>query len=132
MKTTGTTLDAVVVGIGLNVNIAAEDFDSAYRHMATSLREEAGRSFRREVVAFHLCDYLGKWYQRLLCKGFEPIRERWLSLSVLTGRRIEVLFQGKVQEGVVVGIDVDGALLLDDGRGAVKRIIAGDASLMKG
>jgi BirA family transcriptional regulator, biotin operon repressor / biotin---[acetyl-CoA-carboxylase] ligase len=132
MKTTGPTLDAVVVGIGLNVNIAVEDFDPAYRHTATSLREETGRSFRREFVAFHLCDHFEKWYQIFLREGFTTVREQWLALSGMTGRRVRVLFQGEVREGVVVGIDFDGALLLDEERGAVRRIIAGDASIMKG
>jgi len=132
MKTTGPDLDAVVVGIGLNVNIAVEDFDPTHRHTATSLREETGRSFRREVVAFHLCDTFEKWYQVFLCEGFEPVREQWLSYSGMTGRRVRVLFQGEEREGVVVGIDFDGTLLLDDERGDVRRIIAGDASIMKG
>lgn len=132
MKTTGRALDGIVVGIGLNVNTAAKDFDPAYRKTATSLREETGRSFSREDVAFLLCDYFEKWYQIFLCEGFAPVRERWLARSGMTGSRVRVLFQGEVQEGVVVGIDLDGALLLDDELGAVRRIIAGDASIMKG
>jgi len=132
MKTTGSALDVVVVGIGLNVNVAVEDFDPVYRKTATSLREETGRSFPREDVAFLLCDYFEKWYQILLHEGFAPVRERWLARSGMTGSRVRVLFQGDVQEGVVVGIDLDGALLLDDELGVVRRIIAGDASIMKG
>jgi BirA family transcriptional regulator, biotin operon repressor / biotin---[acetyl-CoA-carboxylase] ligase len=132
MKTTGPDLDAVVVGIGLNVNIAAEDFDPAYRHTATSMREETGKTFRREVVAFQLCNHFEKWYQIFLREGFATVREQWLSHSGMTGRHMRILFQGEVQEGVVVGIDFDGALLLDDERGSVRRIIAGDASIMKG
>ena len=81
---------------------------------------------------FLLCDHFEKWYQIFLREGFAPVRERWLARSGMTGSRVRVLFQGEVQEGVVVGIDLDGALLLDDERGAVRRIIAGDASIMKG
>jgi BirA family transcriptional regulator, biotin operon repressor / biotin---[acetyl-CoA-carboxylase] ligase len=132
MKTTGSALDVVVVGIGLNVNIAAEDFDPAYRETATSLREETGRNFPREDVAVLLCDHFEKWYQVFLSEGFAPVRERWLAHSRMTGNRVRVQFQGEVQEGVVVGLDPDGALLLEDERGAVRRIIAGDASIMKG
>jgi BirA family biotin operon repressor/biotin-[acetyl-CoA-carboxylase] ligase len=132
MKTAGRALEAVVVGIGLNVNISAEDFDPAHRKEATSLREETGRSFPREDVAFLLCDYFEKWYRIFLREGFAPIRERWLARSGMTGSRVRVIFQGEVLEGVVVGIDLDGALLLADELGAVRRIIAGDASIVKG
>lgn len=132
MKTKGKALDALVVGIGLNVNIAGRDFDPEYRQSATSLREETGRIFPREDVALRLCDSFEKWYRIFLDEGFVAIRERWLSHSRMLGRRVRVLFQGEVQEGLVVGIDLDGALLLDDERGVVRRIIAGDASIMKG
>jgi biotin-(acetyl-CoA carboxylase) ligase len=37
-----------------------------------------------------------------------------------------------VQEGAFAGIDPDGALLITDEQGAVQRIMAGDASIMKG
>ncbi|MBA4421748.1 MAG: biotin--[acetyl-CoA-carboxylase] ligase [Syntrophus sp. (in: bacteria)] len=132
MKTTGRALDGIVVGIGLNVNITGEDFDPVFRKTATSLREETGRIFPREEVAVLLCDSFEKWYRIFLGEGFAPVREKWLSRSGMTGRRVRVLFQGEAQEGVVVGIDDDGALLLEDELGAVRRIIAGDASIVKG
>ncbi len=132
MKTAGSAIDVVVVGIGLNVNMAVEDFDPTHRHTATSLREETGRNISREDAAFLLCDSFEKWYQIFLGEGFACVRKQWLARSGMTGSRVRVLFQGEVQEGVVVGIDLDGALLLDDERGAVRRIIAGDASIMKG
>jgi BirA family biotin operon repressor/biotin-[acetyl-CoA-carboxylase] ligase len=132
MKTAGRALDAVVVGIGLNVNISAEDFDPAHRKEATSLREETGRSFSREDVAFLLCDSFEKWYRIFLREGFAPVRERWLARSGMTGSRVQVIFHGEVQEGVVVGIDLDGALMLANELGVVRRIIAGDASIVKG
>ncbi len=132
MKTKGKVLDALVVGIGLNVNITGEDFDPVLQKSATSLREETGRIFPREEVAYLLCDSFRKWYRIFLGEGFAPVRERWLSLSEMTGSRVRVLFQGELQEGVVVGIDHDGALLLDDELGSVRRIIAGDASIVKG
>ena len=132
MRMTGGAVETVVVGIGVNVNMARADFDPEYREAATSLREETGRLCVREDAAFLLCEKLGQWYQILLGEGFIPIRSRWLSLSEMGGSLIRVLFEGEVQEGVFTGIDGDGALLLTDALGSVRRITAGDASIMKG
>jgi BirA family biotin operon repressor/biotin-[acetyl-CoA-carboxylase] ligase len=132
MKMAGGTLVAVVVGIGLNVNMTRADFDPAYREAATSLREETGRIFSRGDVAFLLCEHFERCYQLFLREGFAPVREKWLARSEMAGRRVRVLFRGEMQEGLAAGIDLDGALLLADERGAVRRIIAGDASVMKG
>lgn len=132
IRTKGKALEALVVGIGLNVNMTGEEFDPEFRESATSLREETGRIFPREEVAYLLCDSFRKWYRIFLGEGFAPVREQWLSISEMTGSRVRVLFQGELQEGVVVGIDHDGALLLDDERNDIRRIIAGDASIVKG
>lgn len=132
MKMTGEAVDAVVVGIGVNVNMAGAEIDPAYRDASTSLREETGNLCVREDVAFLLCEKLEHWYRILLGDGFAPIRSRWLALSEMEGSRVRVLFQGELQEGMFAGIDGDGALLLDDALGSVRRITAGDASIMKG
>jgi len=132
MRMAGGAVDAVVVGIGVNVNMARADFDPAYREAATSLREETGKICVREDAAFFLCEKLDQWYQMLLSEGFMPIRSRWLALSEMGGSLVRVLFQGEVQEGMFAGIDSDGALLLADARGSLRRITAGDVGIMKG
>jgi BirA family biotin operon repressor/biotin-[acetyl-CoA-carboxylase] ligase len=132
MRMTGRAVDAVVVGIGVNVNMARADFEPEYRDASTSLREEAGQLCLREDAAFLLCDKFEQWYQVLLTEGFAPIRSRWLALSEMGGSIVRVLFQGEVQEGVFAGIDGDGALLLADALGSLRRITAGDVGIMKG
>jgi BirA family biotin operon repressor/biotin-[acetyl-CoA-carboxylase] ligase len=132
MKMAGGAVDAVVVGIGVNVNMARADFDTEYRQTSTSLREETGQLCVREDMVFLLCEKLDQWYQILLSGGFAPIHSRWLALSEMGGSLVQVLFQGEVQQGTFAGIDSDGALLLADALGAVRRITAGDASIMKG
>lgn len=132
MRMTGGAVEAVVVGIGVNVNMAKADFNPEYREASTSLREETGEICVREDAAFLLCEKLDQWYQILLNDGFAPIRSRWLSLSEMEGSLVQVLFKGEVQEGMFAGIDSDGALLLADTRGSVRRITAGDVGIMKG
>ena len=61
------------------------------------------------------------WRRRLETQGFGQVRERWLARSETIGRRVTV----DAVSGVAVGLDVDGALLVDDGRG-VQRIVAGE------
>jgi BirA family transcriptional regulator, biotin operon repressor / biotin---[acetyl-CoA-carboxylase] ligase len=121
----------VILGIGLNVNIMRENFDPGHRDAATSLREETGREHSREEIAILLCERLERWYDTFLHAGFAPIREEWLSRSDMTGKRVRILFRDEVQEGVVEGIDRDGALLIADGQGNVRRITAGDATIVK-
>jgi len=125
-------VEAVVVGIGINVNMAGADFDPAYRETATSLKEETGESFDRGDAAFLLCQEMEQWYRILLREGFEPVRSRWLALTEMKGSLVRVRFQGELQEGMFAGIDGDGALLLADAPGSVRRITAGDAGIVKG
>jgi BirA family biotin operon repressor/biotin-[acetyl-CoA-carboxylase] ligase len=132
MRMTGGAVDAVVVGIGVNVNMTRVDFNPEYREASTSLREETGQPCVREDAAFLLCEKLEQWYEILLIEGFAPIRSRWLALSEMGGSIVRVLFQGEVQEGVSAGIDGDGALLLADALGSIRRITAGDVGIMKG
>ncbi len=127
----GGALDAVVVGIGLNVNMAGGDFDPAYRETATSLSQETGAELSRTDIALLLYDRFEKWYETFLLRGFAPVREGWLARSEMAGRRVRILFRDATEEGMVAGIDQDGALLLAGDDGTVRRVTAGDAAFLK-
>jgi len=124
-------IDSVIVGVGLNVNMERADFDPAHRETATSLREETGREHSREDLLLLLCERFEPWYEIFLHDGFAPVREGWLARVEMAGKRLRILFRDEVREGVFAGIDRDGALLIADEQGAVRRITAGDATIMK-
>jgi len=131
LRIAGRAVEAVVVGIGVNVNMAGADFDPAYRETATSLSQETEQTHSREDLAYLLCERFEQWYETFLREGFAPVREGWLARSEMEGKRVRVHFRDEVQEGVVAGVDHDGALLLTDALGAIRRITAGDASIVK-
>lgn len=123
---------ALVVGVGINVNIRKDDFSVEHRETATSLFEETGRELAREDVLCDFCAHFQYWRGVFLKDGFEPIRRAWLHRTDMVGKNVRVLFGNEIKEGAVSGIDDDGALLLAASGGGVERIIAGDATVMKG
>lgn len=133
MKTTGDQcIDFVIVGIGINVNMRREDFHESIRDVSTSLREEVGYEVSRAEVLVRLFEELERVYSLLVREGFGPIRETWLAYSDMVGKTIQVRCHDFVISGTMTGVDEDGALLLRDGDGTIRRVLAGDASIVRG
>jgi len=126
----------VVVGIGVNVNSTQEHFSPALAGRATSLFLETGRKLDRTALAARLLWRLEGAYEAFLTHGFAALAPRWRALSVLEGRPVEVSGIGRdsgdVSRGTCVGIDGDGALLLETAPGRVCRVLAGDVTVQGG
>ena len=131
MRLRGGEVDFIIVGIGININMRKGDFDEAFRDVSTSLREELGREMSRSAVTARLLGCFDTWYRIFLDGGFRPVREKWLEYSGILGREIHVQSGTQMQKGKVLGIDDDGALLLDD-EGQTKKVISGDVFLTEG
>jgi len=121
-------LVCVLVGIGLNINLTADDIPPELRGKATSLRIASGHPCDRIAIADSLLSLLDSRYMETVTRGFDAVRARWESFSALTGKRVVVADGGRRESGVVTGIDSDGALLLDIGA-QVRRVLAGDVSI---
>ena len=121
-------LEAVLLGIGLNINLAPEDIPAELRDKATSLRAALGRRCDRISIAESLCSFLDYRYMELVARGFGAVRSVWEGFSALTGKKVIVVDAERRCAGVVRGIDADGALLLDMGA-ELRRIVAGDVSI---
>ena len=121
----------VILGIGVNLNMTAEQFPADLRYPATSLRIERGERVSRRDFARRLLRHLDALYAEYLAEGFEPVREAWEGFFRLVGREVEVDCQQRLLRGTVRGIDTDGALLLDAGGGR-ERILAGDVRPLAG
>jgi BirA family biotin operon repressor/biotin-[acetyl-CoA-carboxylase] ligase len=116
----------LVLGIGINVNMAADQFPADLRYPATSVMLETGSTQARLPLVRALLRRIDELYHDLMIQGFGPLRRRWEARFDLLDRQVEVDQGQQVVRGVVAGLDADGALrlLLPDGRS--ERILAGD------
>jgi BirA family biotin operon repressor/biotin-[acetyl-CoA-carboxylase] ligase len=118
----------VLLGIGLNLNLAWNDIPIELRGKATSVLITTGRECDRVQLAATLFDALGVRYNAAQERGFSAVRTRYERYFALNGRRVTVIDGRTTSAGVVRGIDDDGALLLDTGNG-LSRILTGDVSV---
>ena len=110
---------ALVIGVGLN--LAQREFPLDLAGLATSVAIETGNAPARDAVLAALLEEFDAWRARLESEGFEPVRARWLALGETIGRRVTI--DGIT--GVAVGLDAEGALLVEDAHGT-RRIVAGE------
>jgi BirA family transcriptional regulator, biotin operon repressor / biotin---[acetyl-CoA-carboxylase] ligase len=113
----------LVIGIGINVNNAAHDAPSELRGKAIALCEAAKREISRVDV---LVGVLQRLSSRLDWIGSREgvLREQWQERCLLAGRTVQIEMGARQLVGKCLGIDDDGALLLDTDRGC-ERCLAG-------
>ena len=121
----------VICGIGVNVN-SAPKLAGCLGLKATSLREKASAHVAhldRTVFARALYSSVEKWYKVILKEGFAPIVEAWRGYFGAEGKRVSVNAIDRNVEGICMGIDDTGALLVREGSGKVSTITSGDMTL---
>ena len=116
----------VVLGVGVNLNMTTEQFPAELLYPATSVYLERGQAIDRAAFVRDFLQRLDAHYQEFLAEGFVPIRRRWEALCDLLNCRVQVDQNPGLLQGVVVGLDMDGALRLQLDDGQVERILAGD------
>jgi BirA family biotin operon repressor/biotin-[acetyl-CoA-carboxylase] ligase len=124
--TTGRRLDYIVVGMGLNVNLAISALPDL-RGMATSLSEELGREVSRLELLWRILGEIEMRYNSLR-RGESP-HEEWAARLINLGRQVQVTTPDGVLADWAEGVDADGALILRTPDGQCKRVLAGDVTL---
>lgn len=116
----------VVLGIGINLNYPREMMPEAIRESATSLMTLTEEPVDRCLFTRQLIQDLDRWYGEFEGQGFAVIRQRWESFFGLRGKDVRVEMAEQRIFGKARGIDRDGALILEDERGTLQKIFAGD------
>lgn len=116
----------VILGIGANLNYSFSAMPVEIRGRATSVAELTGKLVHRESFLRRLIHDLDRCYGELEESGFALLAPRWEAHFGLRGKQVRVELLDQVVTGRAIGIDQDGALLIEDQRGARQRVIAGD------
>ncbi len=112
----------LVIGVGVNVNNSLADAPEDLRDTATSLRDVTGtNSDLSEVLIAILRAFSGHLEQ---LAGGLSLSEEWEKRSILTGCAVRLAAGREEIRGVCLGIEEDGALLLETDQG-VQRFFTG-------
>lgn len=120
----------IVVGIGINVNIAPKDFPADIKEFAASLSEINGGKISRLDFFRAVLEEFDKLYCTINAEGFGKIFEYWKKFNITLGKNVKVISAetGESFNGVAEDIDEDGALIVTTESGR-QTLYAGDVSI---
>ena len=128
MSTELMEIQYVITGIGINVN--QREFPPEIRDTATSLSQEAGRSFRRSSLIAAILKAFEKDYAAFLKTGdLSLLLEEYNACLVNRGKEVCILDPSGEYRAVAEGIDENGSLLVTLPDGTRREIISGEVSV---
>lgn len=130
MKAEIDAIHYIIVGIGINVNLAPGDIPPELRDRATSIYIETGQRVSRVRLVQLLLASLEKWYGIIKTRGAEVVHQRWRELNITLGRKVILRSPGGEVEGIAQDISAEGALLVKEAGGRVVPFYAGDVTLI--
>ncbi|MEK6790567.1 MAG: biotin--[acetyl-CoA-carboxylase] ligase [Deltaproteobacteria bacterium] len=116
----------VIVGLGVNLNMKGRMFPAELRTTGTSLLEKCGKEIDRALFAARLYLNMEIWYKKYLNEGFPPVIAAWRGFFRSEGKPVKVICAGRVIEGICLGLDDHGALLVRTASGDTQRVVSGD------
>lgn len=124
-------IDYVVVGIGIDANVDTESFPEDIRESSTSLKKELGKNINRVEFVQRLLEEFELLYIKFQDEGFPQILEEWRSLSATIGEWVKITTASRTLYGEAIGVDNEGALILETGEGKLEKIVSGDCEHLR-
>lgn len=125
----GAELDQVnylIVGLGINANIAKNNLPVTVQDRATTLYHELGQKIDRIKFVQHLLKFIEESYRQI--NDFNALLEEWKKYAYTLGKDVIVTSSRNKISGTAIDIAEDGALILEvDGQ--EKKVYSGDVSL---
>ncbi|MBE8563732.1 bifunctional biotin--[acetyl-CoA-carboxylase] ligase/biotin operon repressor BirA [Vibrio splendidus] len=132
VELSGQSGGAAHIVIGLGLNLSMDPTTSGIGQPWTSLKEVCdGKVSDRNQLAQALINAWDKSLADYELKGMSNFVERWNRLDNFLGRNVRLIIGPREIEGVVQGIDEQGAVLLKTESG-IESYIGGEISLRKG
>lgn len=124
-------VDALLIGIGINVNQQFEDFPDELHDIATSISIEEKELVDRGRLVAAILHFLELYTDEYIEHGFSGIKTLWEESSGTIGKRIRATTLREVIEGVAIGITEDGILEIKLDNGKIKQVYSADIEITK-
>ena len=125
----GTSIDYVIVGIGINVS--NQVFPEEIKETASSILLETGRNIDRERIIAEIWSYFEKDYEIFLqTQDLSVLKKEYETYLVNKHQKVNVLDPAGNYEGTAVGITNKGELVVDTGK--EKRLVSSGEVSVRG
>lgn len=121
--------DAMILGIGLNLNI--QEFPKEIKETASSLFLETGQVFDKQEILELLFNKIEQKYRELEQGKIQELLNEWRNYSITLGKPVEIKTPTEILQGKAMDIDKNGVLLLELPSGSIRKIFAGECSIIK-
>ena len=122
-------IEAVICGIGINMNHLAEDFQGELQLKATSLRIHANQKIHRYHFLEQLINQIERRYHQFLKQPFSTIRNEYIEASNIWNRSLKFTENAQQFQGEAVDIDEDGYLIVIDDQQIQHKLMSADIEL---
>ena len=124
-------IDYLIVGIGIDANVDTESFPEEIRDSSTSLKKETGKEINRVDFVRKLLEEFELLYLKFQKEGFTKILEEWRNMSATIGEWVKISTQTHTIYGEAIGVDNEGALILETSDGQLEKILAGNCEHLR-
>jgi BirA family biotin operon repressor/biotin-[acetyl-CoA-carboxylase] ligase len=119
----------LIIGVGINVNNSWRDAPSEIAPLGTALCDITGTRHDLQVTLVDVLQAMGNRFTQLACDD-PHLPQTWQRLCWLKGYIVEVQTNGSRTSGICAGIDIDGALLLNNTNG-MQRLRSGSIQTIR-
>ena len=114
---------AVVVGVGVNVNVLPDELPQPGRYEATSVLRETGSPVSRaKLLARFLSNFEDRYFAYRSPDGSRLTRE-WRELSLVIGEWVTATVGEETVQGTVFGLEDDGGIVLRLADGSHRKLL---------
>lgn len=123
-------IQALLIGIGINVNQQLEDFPEDLQAIATSVSIEEGQQIERVHLVAKVLDFLEHYSDHYVKHGFPLIKKLWEESSCTIGSQVRATTLREVVEGEAIAITDSGVLEIRQANGEVKGVYSADIEIL--
>lgn len=128
MSTQVDYIDHVIIGVGINVNMA--EFPDSIRETASSLRIETGHKVRRAKLIAAVMKRFEADYELFMQTGnLSGLMEKYSSMLVNRDRDVRIQGAKETYTAHALGIDLNGELIVRREDGTEEKICSGEVSV---
>jgi len=119
----------IICGIGVNVNLRAEQMESSALPYATSLWMETGKAYPPVALAKEIALELERTVEVFHKSGFAALKDAYEQRLINRGRQVQVHYQQKTVTATALGVAENGNLLCEAEDGTRFAVNSGEASV---